>query len=634
MRLTKIAFRGYRRLVDTECNVDSKIVAFVGANEAGKSSVFEALEWLTRHDVKLNPSALSRNETHDEKRWVVSATFILHSSDREALSLRFVKAPENGIFVLRKNPRAGRIVGTIPDCERDWVGLQLIADEIRTRIREFVRAEKPLVAGEKELINRLQQVLNAIKSKRELNDGEKAFLNLVEASDSGLEAFGDAVVENLKVMQGALTKTTFQHQCDVLIPRIPKFVLYDANRRSLKTRYDLTEDASTGGGSSPLLDLLKIAELDRDSLHAAMQSENTSRVKTFLKSANNRIEKKIRSAWQQSVLTIRLESEGRDLLVLIDELSEDGSTTTIEERSDGLRSFLAMACFMLASKSEGSGEQIILMIDEAERHLHYDAQADLINILMTQSEAQQVLYSTHSPGCLPPDLGTSVRLVEPVPGRTDASKIRSSFWGGSAVGFSPLLVAMGAGAAAFSACRRAVLAEGATEMILLPTLIRMATGLPQLSYQVAPGLSSLRRDGFGMDEISAKIAYLVDGDDGGKAKAKMLKSIGVADQLIISLPSDKVLEDLISTDSYQEAVRTLLKDRGVNVDSFKVDPDLGVSIIKRVADACDSVGATPPGKTAVANYMIQDASSRISLAPDAKGILVDLHRKFSASLGC
>ena len=114
----------------------------------------------------------------------------------------------------------------------------------------------------------------------------------------------------------------------------------------------------------------------------------------------------------------------------------------------------------------------VLLIDEADAHLHLNAQADLVSLLMKQNKAAQVLYTTHSPGCLPSDLGTGIRLVE----REDStSSIESHFWTNKAPGFGSLLYAMGANAAAFSTCRRAVLAEGPSDMIMLPTLLRLAT---------------------------------------------------------------------------------------------------------------------------------------------------------------
>ncbi len=45
VRLTKVTFNGFKRLSNATCNVDGRLIAFLGPNEAGKSSVLEALAW-------------------------------------------------------------------------------------------------------------------------------------------------------------------------------------------------------------------------------------------------------------------------------------------------------------------------------------------------------------------------------------------------------------------------------------------------------------------------------------------------------------------------------------------------------------------------------------------------------------
>lgn len=156
----------------------------------------------------------------------------------------------------------------------------------------------------------------------------------------------------------------------------------------------------------------------------------------------------------------------------------------IAERSDGLRQYVSLLAFATLEKTE---QPPILLIDEAEAHLHYDAQADLVQMFARQELATKVIYTTHSVGCLPEDLGTGVRLVEMNSPTT--SIIRNWFWETDEPGFSPLLFGIGAKALAFMPVRFALITEGATDIILLPTLFREATGKSSLGFQVVPGLS-------------------------------------------------------------------------------------------------------------------------------------------------
>ncbi|NGY57732.1 ATP-binding protein [Lentzea sp. NEAU-D13] len=83
MRLIKVEFKGYKRLADTAVNVDGRLIAFVGPNEAGKSSILDALLWLRSTD-ELPTSALTRGRRANSEP-VVRATFMLDEGDHEAL---------------------------------------------------------------------------------------------------------------------------------------------------------------------------------------------------------------------------------------------------------------------------------------------------------------------------------------------------------------------------------------------------------------------------------------------------------------------------------------------------------------------------------------------------------------------
>ena len=136
---------------------------------------------------------------------------------------------------------------------------------------------------------------------------------------------------------------------------------------------------------------------------------------------------------------------------------------------------------------------------------------------MSQDKVAKIIYTTHSPACLPPDLGTSIRSVVPDSSNLQLSRVQNSFWT-NGPGLSPLMIAMGAAAAAYTPARYVLLGEGATEMILLPSLIRAATG-HDVIYQVAPGLSEVPGNFYEQLDLEAsKVAYILDGDAGGNSR--------------------------------------------------------------------------------------------------------------------
>jgi hypothetical protein len=352
-------------------------------------------------------------------------------------------------------------------------------------------------------------------------------------------------------------------------------------------------------------------------------------MKTYLKHANKRLSRRVQPAWRQATLTVELDVSGGYLQVVVNELSDDGARTSIVERSDGLKTFLALV-FFVASKQLDTPP--ILLIDEAEMHLHLDAQADLVSVLLNDVEVSKVIYTTHSPGCLPPDLGTGVRFVEPQLDRPDVSRLRSDFWNSGHAGFSSLLFAMGAGAAAFSVCRRAVLAEGPSDMILLPSMFRLALGGQPLPYQVAPGLTTPPGSDSRIDEVAARVVYLTDGDRGGAAHKRRLVASGVSTEHILSLPSGKATEDLLESDVYLDAVNGYLRDAGATAVIKKEELDGSKTIARAVHDWCVEREVAPPGKVAIASRLIQDADS-LRLTPDGRDALRALHGVMNSVLG-
>lgn len=288
-------------------------------------------------------------------------------------------------------------------------------------------------------------------------------------------------------------------------------------------------------------------------------------------------------------------------------MKQDGRTITqFHERSAGVQMFVALVAFLTV---KGQTVSPVLLIDEAETHLHIDAQADLVNEFMTQTRAAKIIYTTHSPACLPPDLGTNIRAVVPDPANGQRSLVEGSFWT-KGVGYSPLMLAMGAGAAAFSAARKVVLAEGATEMLILPSLIKAAIGAEDLDYQVAPGLAEVPVSMYSdLDLEGARVAFLVDGDQGGKKLRTALMTAGVPADRIVTLGA-LTLENLLDADAYKQVVVILVNEAGRDPIALSDLPDLRVdstTLWPTVIEAWAREGGYQlPGKRVIASRLVEE----------------------------
>jgi predicted ATPase len=101
-------------------------------------------------------------------------------------------------------------------------------------------------------------------------------------------------------------------------------------------------------------------------------------VTTRRNAANANLTAAFEQSWNQQGIAVQIEVQGTILHVQAT-TPEDSGVSDIAERSDGMRWFAALLAF-----AHGWERQPILLVDEIERHLHYDAQADLIEVLSKQ----------------------------------------------------------------------------------------------------------------------------------------------------------------------------------------------------------------------------------------------------------
>ncbi|MEV6241127.1 AAA family ATPase [Lentzea sp. NPDC051838] len=460
---------------------------------------------------------------------------------------------------------------------------------------------------QQQTVTQLIKVLRALP-RRKQNSQTSSILAALELVD------GDGIFGRggpFGVMQQALLKVC------------PEFLLFSQSDRMLQTTYDLADEDAPPPRA--LQNLLRLGCTDVEQLRALITEGNITLLRTALRKANNALRAKLQPTWRQSELTIELVTHGTQVQVLINELHEDGVTTSLDERSEGLRAFVALMAFM---HDRTGPNPPVLLIDEAESKLHLDAQADLMEVLQQQTVAQQILYTTHSLDCLPPDIGTGLRFVVPTSQHT--SELRSNFWSSGKAGFRELHVMAGASRTAYSRFSRAVLTEGASEMLLLPTLIRKATGETDLFYRVAPGLSNISADSLELYDPADRVVYLVDGDGGGIAKKKALVKDGMPADRVLSLPPGKAMEDLLTIDSYLQAVNDHIADSGSTERITPADLTEGVTRSKAVDTWCRAKNIKA-GKVAIAGRLLNNAD-QIELEPEGAAALVELHAKLTEIL--
>jgi predicted ATP-dependent endonuclease of OLD family len=622
MKLVWFEVNGFKRFAElTKVYLDGKVVAIVGPNEAGKSSLLQAFEHCNSTEAVMHdgPSQeTTRGESFPNDHVIFEATYLIDDSDREGLS-EIPEAADVRWYSVSKTVGGSPIKSTLkPMPNRDLTQRRRVASEIE-RIKDVVESSLTSAETQNDESQDAERLRALLLSEEETLEDEgieliRTCANRIEESwaDRGI-----AECEGLAAdLRSVLEYETCEHPAvrarRVLEERRPKFLKFSEDDRNLESEYNLStffnEEQRRRRQTPPIptaiQNLADSCNLSLQALYNARQANDEGKIESLLDDANAELKHLMHDTWSQSEVTVRLRLNQYQLHILVGASGEQ--FVRVAERSDGLRQFVALAMFL--SRIPDLVVRPILLIDEAESHLHYDAQADLVQMLTKQNLAAKVIYTTHSIGCLPEDLGTGVRLVEPI--ERHHSKITNWFWDSDIPGFSCLLFGMGASTLAFVPIRFAVLTEGAADILLLPSLLRNAANLTHLGFQVAPGLSSATPHQFAIvDHESPRTVFLTDSDESGLRLQRKIISAGISEERTLTLPeidgSGAVIEDFVDANAYVQAVnRELGRSHGL-VNQFAV-ADLGVTNRpKSLADWCEKHGIRTPNKTAIAYQILE-----------------------------
>ena len=614
MKLMTFTLSGYRRFVKpTSLKLHSDLIALVGPNEAGKSSVLKALTHLNSDAPFELSEKPRRSNVEPELKW----QFQLEDDDRAALAdIPEAVMVERAVIVKRSD--GVRTWALHPQPRLEWSARMQLAEELQgvgERISSTVSSY-----GESLDFPALGSVLASTErlTAEELEFAGEFALALSRVFEQMPGAEDSSVIgQDLTRLSSGIDAVIAENSqpdpenaaAQVLSVRLPPVRLFDVQDRDLQREYDLNVVADAPPAA--LQHLAGLAKLDLQGLRDDILNNQIADASTRRNAANRTLLEVFRS-WKQEAIALQLEFQGPLLIIQVTTPADDG-VSSIEERSEGMRWFATLLAF-----THGAGPRPILLADEIETHLHYDAQADLVDVLSSQELTSKVIYTTHSFGCLPNDLGNGVRVVEQE--SIGTSVLKNGFWEKGS-GFSPLLVSMGAAAVTFTPTRRAVIGEGPTEAILYPTLFRQAASISKLSFQVAPGLSSVAAlDTHGLESEAGFVAYIVDGDGGGAAVAsKLAKSVDENKIVKLHDPDNQdplEIEDLVDPQEYVLAVNEEIKLWHSVRDEFRLS-DVPSSMRTKAVDAWAAKHKIEaPDKAAVAQRLVNRGAETTIVADD------------------
>ena len=597
MRLLKIRLKQFRRFwADQSLDLNEDLIALVGPNEAGKSSILDALEMLGTRTLPDVGRDVTRNSSGPAE---IEGLLVLDDTDKELIAgirggdkvthvrVTLKSGAERHAMMSEPRPQRDReprahCGALVQELEGDTnLDAQFSQNEhlrwdpqLFVDVRGILESDRDSITAEdisslRALADRLEdlRVAEPPALPEEASDDERDEDERLRIESEERQTARAAVITGLRELAEDESQPSPAEQVvNALHPRLPTVAVFRQVDRELESSYDF--DAIVDDTPAALLNLCKIADLDLGEVRAARNVGKTGQVEKLFENANDRLKERYLEAWNQSNVYPRFGPPHQGVLSVWIATEGEASYSEPHERSDGLRWFIALHAFLMALGTELP----ILLVDEAETHLHYDAQADLIDTLMRQRRTAKVLYSTHSIGCLPPDLGRGIRAVL-AEKDAERSAIENSYWSiepnGERVGYTPVLFAMGANLLALTVPRYAVITEGPSDAVLLPSLLREAAEIDVLPYRVVPGLSDVKDPESSSLSIHAgAVACLTDGDTAGLKRLEQIRESGNLDESCLFhlgqfCGDEATLEELVAPEVFLAAVRAEVETWGV-----------------------------------------------------------------------
>ncbi len=608
MRLARVRVREFRSVWDSQEFDVSDVTCLVGKNEAGKTSILQALYRLnpvidndTEFDVTEDYPRLDVDDyEHDvaagkrEKQTeAIAATFVLTDAEMQPVKDAFGNDVFHGNEVtLSRGYDEGGLWVSVDVDEHAAVKAVTAAANLPAAIAQE--------AAKRTGFTNLKTYLNADgATKQQAHQAAVGKANALENADEKAAALAKAAElqesAEAKTLRGNLPeiKKTFglyvwEHY---LAKYFPQFLYFDeyyqmtgqVNVQKLKERQAANQLLHS---DHPMLGLVELARLNLDNL---IDPKNTQALKNKLEGASNTLSKKILQYWSQNkhlhvrfdvrpalagdpapemnvVGTTNLWGEVYD--------SAHGATVRLGTRSRGFVWFFSFLAWF--SQQQRRGVPLILLLDEPGLVLHASAQADLLRYIETELKPHhQVLFTTHSPFMVDVKNFDRVRIVrdrtmeedDPLPREQAGTKVFSDVLEADPDSLFPLQGALGYDIIqTLFIGPNSLVIEGASDLIYLPLMSDLVASAKKVAldprWTLTPVGGSDKVQTFvsllGAQKLNVATLIDIQKSDAQKIenlyKKKLLKKKQVLTFADFTGTKEADIEDMFALDLYLELV--------------------------------------------------------------------------------
>lgn len=401
--LEKVFISNYLSLIsEQELKVSNRITALIGGNATGKTSVLKAIEKLNGEKVELK----EKNINFEEKETIINAKFKLKIDKLKKLNDDYQNKFDDS-FILFPTDRDliyclsvdedGYLSYSLKNMEGNNIDLLMLAIP---KIVKYFDGELKNINNETVSL----KVINILSDYNEISN----ILNTLTPDDKRLLGFD--VLK--KIEQVVKEINSFEKE---LLPNY-KFIYMNSFKDVLIDSISLDSINS----NKTVLNFLKIANISKEEIIYAVNSENQQRIKTIENKTVSVVTKHFKKIFSQVKddeffkISMTVDNKNGKLNFWIQNKITGEAVLPFSSESEGMQWYLSMYLRLYEYFNNISiNTEHILLLDEPNIYLHAEAQYDLLNnVFKDKLSDVQIIYSTHSPYMIDAEDLFSLRVID------------------------------------------------------------------------------------------------------------------------------------------------------------------------------------------------------------------------------
>lgn len=385
--IKKIRIQNFKSIIDASIEINDNIFVLAGQNEAGKSSVLEAIQ--AYENKRTDVENLNFEEQHnDNYLQKISITYLADSYLYQDVLEEIIELVEDD---LKKS---------------DFDKIPLLDKEKFSKIKEFT-------------ITRIFDLNKSIDDSGYLKtEIDKNTLSILKSS------IGNKVVKIQDVGQKIVLKTipyiNSNNKLDELTNIIwrctPVVTLFSEFNDILPDSILIDDLKNKNINVKGYNAVIKIQSLLKEDF-VKLSSKTNAQKRSSVDSVSKSISATLQNDWKQKIdnqseikilFDLQNNSSGQPIVFFYLE-SKEGVLLEPRKRSKGMIWFLSL---WLELKSNEDSRGMVLLFDEPGLHLHVKANNDMLNVFKRLKErGHQIIYSTHLPSLIETEKLNNIGLV-------------------------------------------------------------------------------------------------------------------------------------------------------------------------------------------------------------------------------